>query len=112
MSPARHVFDRNNGLIQLAPVGVILGPCRLLDRPELHKGILRLHVNAHQFAVGLKEHLQVFLSGRFLVVIDDKQGVVGHNRLVASVFLALDASIPACKFGTDRVTDFGNVPVG
>lgn len=108
---SRNVFDRDNGLIHLAPVGVILGPGRLVDCLELHKGVVFLHVDSHQFSIGLKEHFQILLPCLFGVKIDHKECLIGENRFAAFVFLALDASIPTRKFGADRVTDVWNVPV-
>jgi hypothetical protein len=68
----RHIFHRQDGLIELAPIRCFLGFRGLGNGSELDKGVIALHFNPGQFPKGFKKHLQVFLFGRFFVKINDK----------------------------------------
>jgi hypothetical protein len=107
----RHVFDRQDGLIELAPVGRFLGLGGFGNRSELHKGVVALHFDARQFTERFKQHLQVFLFCCFFVKINDKECFRGSNVAAAFVFLALDSAVSTSKLGTERARDVGDLPV-
>jgi hypothetical protein len=107
----RHVFHRQDRLIELAPVRRFLGLGRFGNRSELHKGVIALHFNPRQFTERFKQHLQVFLLGGFFVKINDKQCFGRSNVAAAFVFLALDAAVSASKLGAERAGDVVDLPV-
>jgi hypothetical protein len=92
-------------LIQLPPVGGILGGLGLFGGTELDKGIVALHVNADEFSVGRKEHFEVFTLGGLFVEVDNEEGFGGGNLFASFVFLAFDAAITTGKFGTKGFGD-------
>jgi hypothetical protein len=77
---------------------------------KLHKGIVALHFNANQLAVGFKEHAQIITFGGLLVKIHDKEGFRGLDTLAAIILLALDATIAAGKFCAKRGGDVWHIP--
>jgi hypothetical protein len=107
----RHVFDRQDGLIEFAPVRRFLGLGGFSNRSELHKGVIALHFNPCQFTKRFKEHLQIFLLGGFFVKIHDKECFRGSNVAAAFVFLALDSAVSTSKLGTERARDVVDLPV-
>jgi hypothetical protein len=105
------IFHRQNGLIQLAAIRRFLGLGCLRNGTELNKGIIALHVNAHQFAKWFKEHLQIFASRRFFMKVDHKESIGRFNVFAPFIFFALDLAISTSKFGTQRVGNMWNIPV-
>merc|ERR1719401_2826453 len=106
---ARHVLYSDLALIQLAPVGGLLGANGLVDGLELDKGVVALHVDAHEFAVGLKEHLEVLPLGGLLVKVDNKEGLIRGNILAAFILLSLDAAVATGEFRAEAVGDLADV---
>jgi hypothetical protein len=93
--PSGHELHSDLTLVKLPPVSRLLGTDGLLHRLELHEGIVPLHINAHELAIGLKEHLQVLALGGLFVEVDNKKSLVRHNLLATLVLLALDAAVTA-----------------
>lgn len=93
-------------------VRVFLGADSFLNSTKLHKGIVSLHVNANEFTVGFKEHLEIFALGGLFVEVDHKQSLGGLYVPAAVVFLALDAAITTCKFGSEGNRNTVYFPVG
>jgi len=83
---------------------------RIVDRLELHEGVIALHVDAHQLAVRLEEHLQVLALRGLLVKVDNEESVVRLDLLAAFVLLALDPAVAPSEFGTETVGDMVDVP--
>ena len=96
------ILHRQDGLVQLTPVGRLPGRRGFRDRGELHKGVIPFQINTQEFPVGFKQQFQIFLFGGMFVKIDHEQGVTGGDIFASFVFNALDASIAAGKFGADR----------
>mmetsp|Transcript_1952 Transcript_1952/g.4228 ORF Transcript_1952/g.4228 Transcript_1952/m.4228 type:complete len:382 (-) Transcript_1952:54-1199(-) len=103
--PPCHELHGDLALVQLPPVGRVLGPLRLVDGAELNECVIPLHVDADQFSKGFEEHLEVFAFGGFFVEVDDEEGFGGRYFLAAFVFLALDASVAAGEFGSEGLGD-------
>jgi hypothetical protein len=83
---------------------------RIVDRLELHEGVIALHVDAHQLSVRLEEHLQVLALRGLLVEVDNEERVVWQDLLAAFVLLALDPAVAPSEFGTEAVGDMVDVP--
>jgi len=108
---ARHILDRQDGLVELSPVGRFLRLSGLFNGTKLNECVIALHIDPDKFTKWLKEHLQVFLPGRFFVKVHYKECFRGLDLLPAFVFLLLDASIAASKFGTKCIRHIWNFPV-
>ena len=106
-----HIFHRQHGLIQLAPVRGLLGAGGLRDRPELHKGVVALQVDAGDLPERLEEHLEVGPACRLLVEVDNEQCIRWLDVFAALVLLALDPSIAPRELGPQCRGDVGNLPV-
>jgi hypothetical protein len=106
-----NIFHRQNALIELAPVGNLLGASGFFNGPKLHKGIISLQIDANKFAKGFKQHLQIFSLRGFFVKVDDKQSIGWSNLFATVIFLAFDSSISSGKFGAKSVGKVGHRPV-
>ena len=106
----RHELHRYLALIELTAVRGVPGPYCIVDRLELHECVIALHVDAHQLAVRLEEHLQVLALRGLLVEVDDEESVVGLDLLAALVLLALDPAVAPREFSTKAVGDMVDVP--
>ena len=104
----RHVFDRQDGLIQFSPIGGLFGGRCFGDGLELHKGVIAFQINAQQFAKGFKQHFQIFAFGGFFMKVDDKERIRGCNVLATFVFLTFDTSIATGKLDPDRIRNAGH----
>jgi len=106
----RHELHRYLALIELSAVRGVTGPLRIVDRLELHEGVIALHVDAHQLSIRLEEHLQVLALRGLLVEVDNEESVVRQDLLAAFVLLALDPAVAPSEFGTEAVGDMVEIP--
>ena len=102
------VLDRDDGLVELAPVGRLLGCLGLLGVGELNEGVVALHVDPDQLAVGLEEHLQILALGGLLVEVHDEQCLGGLDLLAPLILLALCASVTAGELAAEGGGDTGD----
>jgi hypothetical protein len=98
---AGNVLDCEDGLVELPPVGGVLGPGSLVDRTELYKGVVALHVDSANFSVRLEKHLEVRSAGGALVEVHHEQRVGRLDDLAALVLLAFDSAIPPRELGPE-----------
>ena len=108
---ARHVLHGYLALVKLAPIGGLLGADGLVNGLELDECVVALHVDAHKFAVGLKEHLEVLPLGGFLMKVNNEQSLVRLNILATLVLLALDAAVATGELGAETVRNPADIPV-
>jgi hypothetical protein len=85
-------------LIQFTTIDFFLGPRGIGNVFELHKCIVALHFNAHQFTIGFEEHAQIIALGGLFVKVHHEQRFRWTNLFAAIVFLSLDASVATSKF--------------
>ena len=104
-----HCQDR---LIQLSAIDFISSSNGIFDIQKLYKGIVSLHFDSNQLAVGFEEHSQVIALGGLLGKVDYKESFRRLDALATIVFLALDASVATSKLGAKRVRDFRDFPGG
>jgi hypothetical protein len=107
---AGNVLHRQHGLVELAAVGGVLGTGGLLDGPELHKGVVSLHVDPAHLPERLEQHLQVGPSGRLLVEVDNEERVGRLDVPAALVLLALDPAVPPRELGAEGGGDVLDPP--
>ena len=107
-----HKFHCQDRLVQLSAIDFISSSNGIVDILKLHEGIVSLHFNSNQLAVGFKEHSQIIALGGLFRKVDYKESFRRLDTLATVVFLALDASITTSKLGAKGVRNFRNFPGG
>jgi hypothetical protein len=110
VSLTRYILHSQDSLIQFTSIGCLFRLGRLFDRFELHKGVVALHIDTKKLTKRLKQELQIFLTRRFFVEIDDKQSVRRLNVPATLIFLALDAAISSSEFDAKSFGYVGDIP--
>ena len=101
-----HKFHCQDRLIQLSAIDFIPSSNGMFNILKLHKGVISLHFNSNQLAVGFKEHAQVIAFRSLFGKVDNEESFRGLNAFATIIFFALDASITTSKLDTLNFLNF------
>ena len=72
---AGNILNGDNALVELTAIRGLFGQFGLLGARILDEGVVALHINTNKLAKRLKEHLEIFALGGFLVKVNNEESL-------------------------------------
>jgi hypothetical protein len=88
-------------LVQSSSIGLVLGSCGILNLGKLHKSIVFLHVDPHNFPKRREQHFKVFTLGSFCGEVHNEECLARSDVSAAIFFFASDTTISTSELGAE-----------